>query len=186
SLPDSSLDLFYLPVFEFDRNRTAKNGQLDPDHTLGLEHFLHFAFHAGERAVLDLDAIAPFELRFRMGHARDVLALPAEHPFHFAIGHRRWGLVQTSTDEVTHAGRFAKQVQYAFVVLHLDHQVSRIQLPFAHHALAAAHFRDTLDRDNDLAELAVEPFDLDASFDRFLDRLLTSALDLYDIPSLVV
>src|SRR5947209_11542618 len=51
----------HLPVFQLDRHRPSEDGQLDPQGSLGLQHFLDLAFHASERTVLDLDPIPTAE-----------------------------------------------------------------------------------------------------------------------------
>ena len=124
--PTSVYTWFHLPVFQFHGHRPAEDGQLHADLPLGLEDFLDLAFHAGKRAVLDLDAVAPVELAASDGRSCvGRLALPAQHPFHFALGHGRRRLVQAAAHEVADAGRLAEQVQNAVVVLHLHHQVAR-------------------------------------------------------------
>src|SRR5262245_41210691 len=177
--------MFYLPVFQFDRHRATKDRQLYTHKALRFEDLLDLAFHAGEGAVLDLDPVAAVVLRLGVLDARHLFALAAQHALHFAIGHRRRRVVDAAADEIAHAGGLSKEIENSVVVFHLHHQISRVELPLAGHALAVAVLDDPLDRDDDLTEILFEPLDLDAALDCLLDRLLAAALHLDDVPPLV-
>src|SRR5437773_651364 len=60
----------------------------------------------------------------------------ADHPLDLARRHRRRRPVDASADEIADAGRLAEEVQDAVVVLHLGHQVARVELALAGDALA--------------------------------------------------
>ena len=94
--------------------------------------------------------------------------------------------VTGGADEIADARGLAEQVEDAVVELDLDHQVAGDTSCARDHALAVAQLGDLLDRDDDLAEELFEPLDLDAAFDGLLDRFLAAALDLDDVPVLVV
>src|SRR5579871_1686022 len=108
-----------LPVFQFDRHRPAKNRQLDAHQTLRFKQILDFAFHAGKRSILDLDAIATVVFRFGMSNAGDMLSLASLHALDLPVRHGRRRVIETATDEVADAGSLPEEVKYAVVVFHL-------------------------------------------------------------------
>src|SRR5262249_8569793 len=168
----SMLNVLDLPVFQLHGHRSAENRQLDADQALGFEQVLDFALHAGERAVLDFYAVAAVVLRLRMRDAGHVFPLPAKHPFDLAFGHGGRRMVYAAAHEIADARGLPEKIENAVVVFHFDHQITGVELPFADHAFAVPHFRDALDRDDDLAEKLLQPLDLDAPLDGLLDRLL--------------
>src|SRR5262249_36788453 len=166
---------FHLPVFQLDRHGPAEDRQFDAHGALGFEDFLHFAFHAGEGAVLDLDLVAAIEARLgRFAVDRLHVLLLALHELDFVVLHRLGLDVQPAADEVAHAGGLAEQIENPVVVLDVDHQIARVALALLDDALAVAHLGDALDRDDDLAEVLLQAFDLDAAFDGVLDGLLAA------------
>src|SRR5207248_3177812 len=172
-------------IFQFHRHRPAKDRQLDAYQPFRLEQLLHFPFHAGEGAVFHLHAISAVVLGLDVGNARHVLALATLHPLDFTFGHGRRRMVQTAADEIAHAGGFPEEVEDTVIVFDFHHQVARIELALAHDSFAVAHLRHFFNRNDDLTEKLLQPFNLDAAFDRLLDRLFPTALHFDDVPTFV-
>src|SRR5262249_14866772 len=148
--------------------------------------------HAGESAVADADAVADAERCLAGDHLAPVLLARAgpQHLVDLVLRHGRWRAVNGTADEVADAGGLAEQVEDTVVVLHLAHEVARIELVFADDALGRAvaglaHLRHAFDGNDDLAEVLFQALDLHPPLDRFLDRLLPATLDFNDIPTFV-
>ena len=108
------------------------------------------------------------------------LVLLAEHLVDFGLGHL--GRRAVRPDEVADAGGLADDEPGLLVQLHLDHDVAGIRLPLDDPLLVVADLGDLLGRNDDPAEVPLEPLDLDPALEGVADRVLARALDLQDVP----
>ena len=106
--------------------------------------------------------------------------LLAEHLVDLGLGHL--GRRAVGPDEVADAGGLADDEPGLLVQLHLDHDVAGIRLPLDDPLLVVADLGDLLGRDDDPAEVPLQPLDLDPPLQGVADRVLARALDLQDVP----
>src|SRR5262249_20099375 len=80
--------------------------------------------------------------------------------------------------------RLPEEIKDAIIVIDLDHEIARVKLSLANDSFAAPHLCDAFDRNDDLAELVVQPFDFHPSLDCLFDRFFAAALHFHHIPFL--
>src|SRR5262249_24479220 len=150
------------------------------------QNLLDLAFHALERTIANADAITLVERRLLVlllaAFAARMVRLFAKNLGYFRIRHGRRVMFGTASNKITHARGISKEIENPVVVFSLCHQITRIKLLFPGVTLAVLHLGHTLNRDDDLTVEFFQSFDLDLALNGFLDRILSTTLDLDDIP----
>src|SRR5207344_599531 len=144
-------------------------------------HLVHGAVEARERSLVDPHLLAALErvLRLRLlgrrAHLRqDLLDL--------VLAERR--RLRASPDEPGDLRRVLHDVPRVVGHVHLDQDVPREEPARALHFAPAALLDDVLGRDQDLADLALQPVRLHALLERLLHLVLEPRIGVDDVPVL--
>ena len=171
----------HLQEIQFDRRRAAEDRHHHLQRVLVEVHLVDHAVEAGERPFVDPHLLALLEhvLRLRLLGRRPHLL---ENLLDFVFAERR--RLRARADEPGDLRRVLHDVPRVVGHVHLDQDVAGEKPLRRHDLLAAAHLDDVLGRDQDLADVVLQPVRLHALAERLGDLLLEPRVRVDDVPVL--
>src|SRR5688572_8414067 len=176
-------DLLHLQEIQFDRGRAAEDRHHHLQRVLVEVHLVDDAVEAGERTLVDPHVIALLERVLRLRLLRRGLHL-LENVVHFLFAERR--RLGAGADEPGDLRRVLDDVPRVVGHRHLDEDVTGEEPARALHFAAAALLHDVLGRNEDVADLLLQPVRLHALLQRLLHLVLEPRVGVDDVPVLLL